>query len=453
MAHKSLARLYLIIVAIAALSVAAIALWTSNRSLSQTDLILSSALLVLLFLATWRPLHVAMRANVDLATAILFALVLLYEPAVALSVTLVGTGIAHLARRVHPEEAVFNTAQATLQVGGASGILLVSGWDPASPDYADAFYLPFFAFAAVTMMLINTGLVTTVIGLQVGISPLAVFQDAVTRSYLLEQATQVALGLIGAIIAAVQPLILPALAFPALMVYVAVNRQSHLRYQTLEAVTELADLVDQRDPYTWNHSQRVAHYARELAAEMGLPLSEIEEIERAARVHDLGKLMIDSSLLSKRDPLTPDEWELFKRHPSDGVRILRRFPEFARATEYVQHHHERIDGHGYPRGVAGVDIPLGARILAVADAFDAMTSARPYREALPGGVVIDELCKHRGTQWDPAVVDAMFRLIDQDRIFMPQRGLPVVRDRLGVVHSTRSTEPRAELSDASVTDS
>ncbi len=123
-------------------------------------------------------------------------------------------------------------------------------------------------------------------------------------------------------------------------------------------------------------------------------------------MHDLGKIAVPDSVLHKHGRLTDEEFALMKKHPQDGAEILSKFPEYRAGRELVLAHHERIDGRGYPHGLSGDAIPLGARVIAVADAWDAMTSDRPYREALPQSVALAELMSGRGTQWDAAVVEA-----------------------------------------------
>jgi HD-GYP domain-containing protein (c-di-GMP phosphodiesterase class II) len=149
-------------------------------------------------------------------------------------------------------------------------------------------------------------------------------------------------------------------------------------------------------------------------------------------VHDLGKLVIDLSVLNKHEPLSADEWKLFRRHPADGANVLTWFPEFNRSTDYVRHHHERWDGKGYPDGLAGNAIPLGARILAVADALDAMASARPYRAPLSADAILAEFAAYRDVQWDAHVVDALFQLIRNGTLELDgMNNSPRVYDGLG----------------------
>jgi HD-GYP domain-containing protein (c-di-GMP phosphodiesterase class II) len=227
---------------------------------------------------------------------------------------------------------------------------------------------------------------------------------------------QFAVGLFAAMVAVEHPWAVLLFSVPAYIIRTSLKRQHDLRVRSIHAVESLADLVDLRDPYTAEHSRRVAEIAREIATEMGLDYEEVDLIARAGRVHDLGKTFIDISLLTKPGRLTEEEWSIFEEHPVDGVKILDLFPDFADGRVLVRAHHERIDGQGYPDGLRGSDIPLGARILAVADGFDAMASARPYREALARDVVLSELKRGRGSQWDEEVIDVLLTLIDRRRV-------------------------------------
>jgi HD-GYP domain-containing protein (c-di-GMP phosphodiesterase class II) len=144
---------------------------------------------------------------------------------------------------------------------------------------------------------------------------------------------------------------------------------------------------------------------------MGLSPSMAEEIYRAARVHDVGKIGILSTTLFKDGALNDEEWREMRSHPDVGARLIGKFPEFSLGMEIVRHHHERWDGRGYPAGLAGSAIPLGARIVAVTDTFDAMTSSRAYRRALPIDVVLAELERCRGKQFDPRPLDAFLEVL------------------------------------------
>jgi HD-GYP domain-containing protein (c-di-GMP phosphodiesterase class II) len=186
----------------------------------------------------------------------------------------------------------------------------------------------------------------------------------------------------------------------------ALQREVQLRSDTREALAALVDVVELRDPYTAGHSRRVAASARDLAIWMGLTGEEADLIDTAGRVHDLGKVAMSPLLLSKQGPLDEDEWRQVRQHPVNGAAVLERFAGYRECSVLVRHHHERWDGAGYPAGLGGEAIPLGARILAVADAFDAMTSTRSYRSAQGPDAAMRILERGAGAQWDSRVVQA-----------------------------------------------
>lgn len=172
----------------------------------------------------------------------------------------------------------------------------------------------------------------------------------------------------------------------------------------------LASIVEARDPYTAGHQKKVAHLAGELASKMGLPEEQVDHVILAALVHDIGKIEVPSEILSKPAILNPLERQLIQSHPETGSRILSGLQTPWPLAEIVFQHHERLDGSGYPRGLAGEAILPEARIIAVADVVEAMTSHRPYRPAWPLEAVVEEMTRLRGTAYDPAVVDAWLSL-------------------------------------------
>jgi len=172
------------------------------------------------------------------------------------------------------------------------------------------------------------------------------------------------------------------------------------------AIKALAAALDARDPYTSGHSERVSALAVMVGRHMTLADDEIEVLRLGALLHDIGKIGIRDRVLSKRGPLTDEEFEIIKTHPTVGANILRHVPFLTRHMPIVELHHEQPDGRGYPHGLFGHATPLLARIVHVADAFDAMTSARAYRPAQGESHALAELTRHRGTQFDPEVVDA-----------------------------------------------
>ena len=181
---------------------------------------------------------------------------------------------------------------------------------------------------------------------------------------------------------------------------------------TLEA---LVTALDARDRETKGHSTRVTDYTLDIARRMGLRTGTPawEDLKRAALLHDVGKIGVSDFILHKPGPLTPEEWDEMRRHPGIGYDMLKGVRFLAEPAEIVLSHHERFDGKGYPRALAGEEIPWGARIFAVADTFDAMTSDRPYRRALPWEAARDEIVRHKGTQFDAQVVEAFLQAYDE----------------------------------------
>jgi HD-GYP domain-containing protein (c-di-GMP phosphodiesterase class II) len=185
-----------------------------------------------------------------------------------------------------------------------------------------------------------------------------------------------------------------------------------------EQLALMVKSIEARDPYTSGHSRRVSVISRAIAIDFGLSEELVEEIDNAALLHDVGKIHAEfAPLLSKEGKLTPEEWEVMKTHAERSAELVGLFSRFkGHVQESVRHHHERWDGLGYPHGVKGEAIPLGARIIMIADTIDAMTTDRPYRKALSFEVVIAELGKHRGTQFDPQLVDSVVNSVSVRRV-------------------------------------
>lgn len=177
------------------------------------------------------------------------------------------------------------------------------------------------------------------------------------------------------------------------------------------AIRALALALDARDPYTAGHSERVSAISVTIGRQMGLPIEDLAVLRLGALLHDIGKIGISDNVLRKPDALTPEEFELIKEHPALGARMLRTVPFLAEHLPIVELHHERPDGHGYPHGLTADEIPMLARIVHVADAFDAMTSARAYRPALDTGYAVRELWRCAGTQFDAEVVQALVQVV------------------------------------------
>jgi putative two-component system response regulator len=175
----------------------------------------------------------------------------------------------------------------------------------------------------------------------------------------------------------------------------------------------LANAIELRDKYTRGHVERVTHYAMLVAEKMGMPSAQLGHLRFGAILHDIGKIYINESILCKAGPLDAREWEEMKRHAAVGAELVQTIPYLSGSVPIIHHHHERWDGRGYPDGLVSEEIPFGARIVAVADSFDAMTTSRVYHPAIPPEQARDEIIFGKGTLYDPAVVDAFLAAWDE----------------------------------------
>lgn len=184
----------------------------------------------------------------------------------------------------------------------------------------------------------------------------------------------------------------------------------------LNTIDSLVDLIESRDAYTAGHSRRVAHYCGLIAEKMGIEEDDRLRLERAAAIHDIGKIAIPDSILLKPYKLNPSEYELIKLHVKEGYRVLQHIPLYSDLAEIVRHHHERYDGSGYPEGLSGDAIPLLSHIMSVADSFDAMTTSRIYKASVDLPEALGELKRLSGTSYHPDVVEAALVALSQETI-------------------------------------
>jgi putative nucleotidyltransferase with HDIG domain len=191
------------------------------------------------------------------------------------------------------------------------------------------------------------------------------------------------------------------------------ERSLELRDSYVATVRALTNAVEARDAYTGKHAERVAAYGLQLSALLDRRLTEDPQVEFGFLLHDIGKVAIPDGVLHKPEPLTPEERHLMSQHPVIGWEILREIDFLAEAKEVVRWHHERWDGNGYPDGLAGEDIPLAARVFAVADTLDAITTDRPYRKGSPLPEARRIIDSEAGAQFDPDVVEALAKVPDE----------------------------------------
>jgi putative two-component system response regulator len=188
---------------------------------------------------------------------------------------------------------------------------------------------------------------------------------------------------------------------------------AHLDQAYFETVSMLAKAIEGRDPYTHGHVERVVKYARSLAEALEWPSDHLRILEFGAIMHDIGKITVDDQILKKPGPLSPQEWEIMRRHPTEGAKMMDLMSHLRDTVPYVLYHHERWDGSGYPGGLVGRDIPIEGRILAIADVFDGLTTRRPYHPARPPYEVMTYLKLKSGTQFDPELVEIFLNILRQ----------------------------------------
>ena len=184
----------------------------------------------------------------------------------------------------------------------------------------------------------------------------------------------------------------------------------------------LSTTIEAKDKYTRGHSHRVAEYAAQIAAELDWSPEEVRQLKQTAYLHDIGKIGIPDQILNKPSRLTDAEYNLIKQHTVIGAEILKNISFIPHLTEVARSHHERYDGNGYPDGLKGLDIPIYARIVAIADSFDAMNSRRIYHNPLPPEVIRNEIFQNRGKQFDPKITDVFLKLIDENRLLLSPVG-------------------------------
>jgi len=360
-------------------------------------------------------LELPILGSVSLSFGVAFAAILYSGPVGAAFVVVMGSWNIKDLRESKPLVAmVFNAAQLALSaILAGAAFVLIGGVPLGAEEYvAVPGLLPSLA-AAITFFAINVVLVSLYISLDRNMPILDVLRQQRFLSYT---TSMVVLALLGLVLAESLD-VAGAIAIVLVVAPFVVARQTLRAYEQLKAaytdtVRCLVSTIEAKDKYTRGHSERVARYSRSICEALGLSGHVMEQVEIAALLHDVGKIDVSISTLQKDGPLTTAEYEEIKRHPASGANILQGIDLLSEIVPIVRAHHERVDGTGYPDGLKSDEIPFAARILAVADCFDAMTSDRPYRRALSDSRARAELDASIGTQLDGLMVKAFLQQTD-----------------------------------------
>jgi putative nucleotidyltransferase with HDIG domain len=364
---------------------------------------------VLLVLAEALPVPMVRGGTMTIASILDVGAILLFGPWVAGALDLVTTVAAQMLILRRPAgEATLNAglyASTTILAGTA---FLAAGGALGAPDLGRDL-VPVLLAGSLYFML-NTSAVSLVLGTRTGEDPGRIWRHQF-RDGVPQYALSIGFGLLFAqvrVAAGIPGVLL--LVLPLLFARYALQLYADLRGDLVSFVRALSVVLDAVDPYTHEHSVRVAEYSVRVARRLGLREEEVDTIHYAALCHDIGKIAQRPEVIRKPDALDAEERRLMMRHPEAGARIVGQIRALRTAAAMVRTHHWRPDGRGYPTGLADSEVPLGARIIHVCDAYDAMTSDRPYRKGLPVARALAELNRHAGSQFDPRAVQALSEL-------------------------------------------
>ncbi|MBI4278979.1 MAG: HD-GYP domain-containing protein [Armatimonadetes bacterium] len=369
------------------------------------------------------PLPLGHKIHLNIGITAAFATLLVFPPQQAILLTSAGTLAAQVIRwgrgsRLTPPTILFNLAQYLVTWSLAAEVYHRIQANPVTARPAVS-WVPVVA-AGVVYLLVNTWLVTTWAALRRRAWTWDLWVRAL-REAGSAYVSALSLGAAAAGMVTTRPLLVLMLVPALVMLRQMLVSMSGISVRQASAAFEaMVEFVEQGSAYMAEHSERVAWWAQRLARCVGLSEDEIETVAIAAKLHDLGAVTMPKSIEEKPGALSDDEWAIVRQHPAGGAEVIVGMPEMKQVAQCIQYHHERYDGTGYPEALQGEEIPLGARIIAVAEAFDAMVSIRPYRAALGREEALARISMNMGTQFDPRMVLALVELtrgqVDERRI-------------------------------------
>jgi hypothetical protein len=348
------------------------------------------------------------QVEVTVSLALTFSVACIWEPLTAMGMVAAQSIISDLITRKNFEKVAFNAFTYVIVVGGTSLLYHVIG-DPAAP-YLGLANLKALALAAgyygVSDYVILSGLFCVLVHKAFGTVLAEFFRDS-----WLNEAALLPLGMAITALFRLNPITILFLLPTFVLLYISLKREQALRSQTEMVLEKLVNVLESKSPETAQHSKRVRAWVSDMCDELGMETSQSDMVLQAAVLHDLGKVGLDDELLRKPG-LSPDEFHQIMGHSAVSAGLLEGLTLFEGGREIVLHHHERYDGNGYPDHLAGENIPLGARLIAVADSFDAMVSVRPYRaKSLTVKDALRILDEERGAQFDPDLVVTFTKLV------------------------------------------
>jgi len=389
-------------------------LMPSFPSLSNIWLVFIFFLAISTF-AEFIPVDLPVSGAVSIGFPVDFVLILVYGPALAMLITALGALIGEIIEKERRSwyKIIFNASQFALSAGIA-GIVYQELGGVIGTTNLTGYIIPAL-ICALTYYFINSSLFVMVIHLAEGISLWSIWKTKLKGIIT----TYIALAPIGFIMAMVYVTIgiwgIILFFFPLILARRSFELYTKMRRVYLETIRALAAAIDAKDPYTKGHSERVAETSVALAQELNLSDRDIENIEYTALLHDIGKIGIADSILGKKSSLTDKEFGKIKEHTIMGAKIIEPVDFLKNSYKAIYHHHEKYNGKGYPDVIKSEDIPLSARIIAVADAYDAMGSDRPYRKKLNHNKILRELKEQSGKQFDPEVVKVLISVLEIER--------------------------------------
>jgi HD-GYP domain-containing protein (c-di-GMP phosphodiesterase class II) len=393
----------------------------SLQSLNVAEISGEEYLLALLFaggiiLANQYPIHLLRGTKLSLINLPIFLSVVLLSAPLAVLAVGIGVLVAHLLTRVERGLLPRDIASAVGQWMFTAFLGYQLAHLSLPESYGHASRLSLLLLCTISFLLIDFILFSISHSFIHGESFFSYLKLVIKEGFFLE-VIQYLIAILGTLAAYEDLWSLILLIAPISITYIAFKNIKETRYETLRILKDMADTVDLRDIYTGGHSKRVADLVSQTLVQLKISGPEATLIEISARLHDIGKIGIPDHILMKPGKLSPEEMAVMQTHPRKGADLISKYKDFSRGALIIMHHHERWDGMGYPVGLKGHEIPFGARLIAVADSFDAMTSDRPYRKALSANQAFQILLEGRGKQWDPQIVntfvDMMINLMDE----------------------------------------